>query len=338
MNKIWKRILSAVMALAMVLTVMSVSAFAAQKVKHYDAVTTLGDSISDGFSMPDYMKQANGKFVINKIRVEGSYADLVTKAVGAKRFHPLAQCGYRTVELRMALDPSYKGDVTARRWQARLSNAPEYTYQYLTSQYPEYEAALKDSDLVLLDIGYNDTWLTVLGAVVNAIEETPNTESNMETLDDAIQNLGSLQNVVKWAAFKLQQTPSYINDITTALKNEVTCDEFKENYDVIVKKIFAINPKTTVVALSTYNPFKDWNDVTWLAPLVQSVVYDKINAAKESYTKTYGSQYIYVTDFDVGVRTTSAQSILNDGGWDPHPTAEGHQYIANQIINALPKA
>lgn len=337
MKKYGKRILAVIMALAMMLTVMSVSALAAQKVKHYDSVTTLGDSIIDGFSMPDYLKQANGKFVINKIRVKGSYPDIVTDAVGATRFHPLAQCGYRTVELRMALDPSYKGDITAQRWQPTLSNAPEYTYDYLTSQYPEYEAAIKDSDLVLLDIGYNDTWVTVLGAIVNALEETPNTATNMETLDDAVENLGSIQDVIKWAVFKIQQTPSYANDIATALKNEITSQELKENYDVIVKKIFAINPKTTVVAMSTYNPFKDWSDVPWLAPIAQSLLYDKINAAKESYTKTYGSQYIYVTDFDVSIRSTSALGVIQSGGWDPHPTAAGHQYIANQIINALPK-
>ncbi|MDD5886592.1 MAG: GDSL-type esterase/lipase family protein [Oscillospiraceae bacterium] len=338
MKKTMKRVLAVLLSLVLMASVLSISAAAAtQNVKHYESVTTLGDSIIDGFSMPDYARKANGRFVLNKVRIKDSYADLVADAVGAERFHPLAQCGYRTVELRMALDPSYKGDIVAKRWQPTLSNNPDYTYAYLTSQYPEYEAAIKDSALVLLDIGYNDTWVTVLGTLLNIIEETPNTESSGETLAKAIEERGSLEKVLSYVAFKIQQTPSYVQDLTTALAKLVTVSEIKENYDVIVKKIYEINPNVTIVATSTYNPFKDWSDLAVLAPIAQHLLYDKINAAKQSYVEQYNGKYIYVDDSDTEVRTKSAQSALSEG-WDPHPTEAGHRYIAQQIINALPKA
>ena len=237
----------------------------------------------------------------------------------------------------MALDPAYEGDIVAKRWQARLSNAPEYTYEYLRGQYPEYEEAIKDSDLVLLDIGFNDTWLTVLGTLVNIIEETPNTESTMETLDDAVEHLGSIENVFNYVMFKVQQTPSYIDSLSKALMNEVTLQEITENYDAIVKRIYAINPKTTIVAVSSFNPYRDWTDVPGLAQVTQKLLYDRINALKASYADPYGSQYIYVNAPDVEARTRKGMDALR-GGWDPHPTEAGHQYIANQIIAALPRA
>ena len=338
MKKTFRKIISAVLALAMVLAVMSTSAFAATGgVKHYKAVTSLGDSIAVGFSMPDYATKSGDKFVLNKVPIDGSYPLLVSQAVGAERFHPLAQCGYRTVELRMALDPAYEGDIVAKRWQARLSNAPEYTYEYLRGQYPEYEEAIKDSDLVLLDIGFNDTWLTVLGTLVNIIEETPNTESTMETLDDAVEHLGSIENVFNYVMFKVQQTPSYIDSLSKALMNEVTLQEITENYDAIGKRIYVINPKTTIVAVSSFNPYRDWTDVPGLAQVTQKLLYDRINALKASYADPYGSQYIYVNAPDVEARTRKGMDALR-GGWDPHPTEAGHQYIANQIIAALPRA
>ncbi len=335
MKKTMKRIVAVVMALTMLLSVVSVSALAAnKKVRQFDTVTSLGDSVAVGFSMPDYYYKAKGEYVLNKERIKDSYPDLVATGVNAQTFYPLAQCGFRTVELRMALDPSYKGDDVAKRWQPTLSNHKEYTYDYFLSQYPEYEAAIKDSDLVLLDIGMNDTWITVLGTILNAIEETPNTDTTGETLDSFIEDYGSIQNVIKYINFKIAQSPYYVTSITKALYNTLTVSEIKENYDVIVKKIYEINPNATIVAMSTYNGFKDWQDASFIAPIVQKVMYDPINEAKASYEKQYPGKYIFVTDYDVTVRTTSAADALNKG-WDPHPTAEGHKYIANQILNAL---
>ena len=150
---------------------------------------------------------------------------------------------------------------------------------------------------------------------------------------------------------------------------------FKENYDAIVKGIYRYNPNATIVAVGGYNPYKDWkilpidglhaklvisdnvtnvnipvlgevdipgtfNLRTGIAAVPQTM-YDLFNATRESYTAKYPGQYYYAdvpdTEMIGGLSVSLYEfSSLDDSGFNPHPTAAGHQYMADQIIGALP--
>ena len=65
----------------------------------------LGDGLANHWHATDFTRLHE---------VEGTYASLIAKAVGASEaegtFHPYAQCAFRTEELLMVLDKNYKGD------------------------------------------------------------------------------------------------------------------------------------------------------------------------------------------------------------------------------------
>ena len=68
-----RRILPLLLALVLSLTACIPAFAASNKVKHYDTVTVLGDSIAAGFSLPDYVKKSgNGENLVSKQRIEGS--------------------------------------------------------------------------------------------------------------------------------------------------------------------------------------------------------------------------------------------------------------------------
>ena len=143
----FRRVLALLLAAVLLVPLFALTASAAtyDNVKCYNTVSSLGDSIATGFSMPDYDRQANGQFVIGKVKVQGSYPAIVSKAVEAKKFYPLAQPGFRTTELRVCMDPTYDGDYITEKWIRELSHAPSYTVPNLKAQRSEYAEDIRSS-------------------------------------------------------------------------------------------------------------------------------------------------------------------------------------------------
>lgn len=348
MTKLAKRLLAVVMALAMTSTALCLNVFAATKatVKHYDNVVSLGDSIAAGFSLPDYRAKAGDRYCIGKTRIEGSYPAIVADAVKAKKYTPLASPGFRSNEVRFLLCNDYESDFVTKKWVKTLSHIDENSYEGLKVQRPEYQNAVKNADLVMLDIGFNDTWLPVMGVIQDILYDgDPNNEVLQEnkqgqttgvnpsyTLDDLMTDLRIIFSV-----------PKYSGEFVEQIGKIATLSDYTANYEAIVKRIYELNPDVTIVAVSTYNPFRDWPE-SWAQPLkkaAQSLLYDKMNAQKKDYAKQYGSQFLYADVSNVPhLNHESFADVMATGSmamWDPHPTAEGHQYIANQIIGVLPE-
>ncbi len=343
MKKITKRVLSVFMAAIMMLSVLSVGAFAATKdnVKHYNTYTSLGDSIAAGFSMPDYKKQAAGRYVLGKARVEGAYPDLLAKAVEADKLNQLASPGYRTNELRFLLDNDYDGDFVTQKWVAVLSHLPENTYDGLKASRPEYQNAIKESDLVTVDIGLNDTWLPVMGAIQEVLYRGDPNNAVVESSDGAMVNTNTSSTWIEDLQI-IAQSPIYLPKFIEALAKIATLSDYTKNMTVIVEKIHELNPNATVVLLSNYNPFRDWPE-SWAGPLsdaAEKVLYNKMNQTKKDLAAKYDNYY-YVDVNDLPpVRHDSFEKVMatgSFGNWDPHPTEAGHQYITDQIIKALPE-
>ena len=381
-----KKILAAVLALAMALAVLSTTAFAAtpNTVKHYKRYLALGDSIGSGFGQPDYNKQ--GKMVVWGQRIPGNYADWVSKWTGSSltmRCMP----GYTTACLRYELDDTYQmHDWEVHELPNFTSNA--YDKEFLDNMKSDFKNNVRNSDLITLDIGINDTWYSTISLIYYIAESATN--SNLKygdtrgTLDEELAKYGSMGTVLrnaaayldgfatnpaKWAQFWMLWGKNVASYLTS----------FQENYDAIVRNIFALNPNATVVAVGGYNPYKDWNITPIDGPIgavnitdngkAQSIalangsrivvpgqlniragisaipqpMYDLYNAIRECYTDVYPGHYFYAdvpdTEMIGGLAVSLYEfSSLDDSGFNPHPTAAGHKYMAEQIVGALPNA
>ena len=123
----------------------------------------LGDGLANHWHATDFTRLHE---------VEGTYASLIAKAVGASEaegtFHHYAQCAFRTEELLMVLDKNYKGDSKELvDISAGMSNG-SFSYENLlelqsSELYPE---AIRNSNLVTMSIGANDIYVPILGTIM----------------------------------------------------------------------------------------------------------------------------------------------------------------------------
>ncbi|MBQ8062899.1 MAG: SGNH/GDSL hydrolase family protein, partial [Clostridia bacterium] len=105
-----KKLIAALLLVVMLVPLFSFASFAktepvSKKVK---VVTSLGDSASSGFGLPDYNR--HGKQILYGERIKDSYPDLVTRKLGAETLHPFGISGIRTYDLRYLLDSDFEAD------------------------------------------------------------------------------------------------------------------------------------------------------------------------------------------------------------------------------------
>ena len=336
MKKTTKRVLSLVMAVVMLFTLASVAVLAATADSKYQNYVALGDSIPGGFSMQDYLVQAKTEsdrtgteFCIDRIRVANSYPDLIGKNLGLDERNEgsvkvMCKPGFRTTDFRILLEDNYNGDYITATTVPGYSGNDNYYPEKIALERDDYREAIEKADLVTLDIGFNDTWLPFVGACQNIMDANP--QLDFETI---------------------MKLPKYTNMIVNSIFQMTVC--LYTNYDKLVKDIYRINPSVTIVAVGCYNPFKDWTfpDGSFfrVGPLLQPL-YNKINLWKMHYEKLYNTRkntrYIFVNVPEPELISKSVNDlmagfdkILKPGGWDPHPTAAGHEYIAQKILDKL---
>ena len=81
MKKATKKLFAALMAVLMIVSVFSLSAFAYDRNgKPVKKIVMLGDSIAAGFSLPDYDRR--GVYCLQNKRVKGSFGDIVATKLG----------------------------------------------------------------------------------------------------------------------------------------------------------------------------------------------------------------------------------------------------------------
>ena len=153
--------------------------------------------------------------------VEGTYASLIAKAVGASEaegtFHHYAQCAFRTEELLMVLDKNYKGDSKELiDISASMSNG-SYSYENLlelqsSELYPE---AIRNSNLITMSIGANDVYVPVLGTVlvdlVKLLVEQAAQQGETVTEEEALET--AAQAVAENDTEVLEQAAEYADQV-----------------------------------------------------------------------------------------------------------------------------
>lgn len=353
----WKQAVAALLMLVIFASATCVTAFAEPdgRVRQYKVYTSLGDSCGSGFGLPEY--NAAGKFVQYGRRITGAYPDLVANAVRAKKLNQMCVPDFRTNELRFLLDNGNQGDwiLETQAWNMTLGG---YNKEVLKSWRPAYQKAVKQADLITLDIGVNDTWFDLIAWVYSVKQDGLVSGYPQGTLEQELATYGpdvtiqrNVQAFLNAIFTRPGNLPTYAGTWLDMIIKYLT--DFYNNYRAIVKQIYALNPDVTIVALSSYNPYKAWS-VGNAGPIVGggytalNLIYqpmlNTMNQFKQSFETEYRGQYYYVdvTQTELFCDTHPFLSLYENttmygnSGFNPHPTPAGHQYEASKIIEALP--
>ncbi len=357
-----KKTLSIVLCVVM-LFALTVPAFAASGKNYYDYENYMcvGDSIAAGCGLArdgkptnfdqnaeDYTKVYSNDYIYlgyDFAAAPNAYHSLVANELGANLLQ-CARSGLRAVELRYMLDGTYndydKDCIWGNTYFDTDGNGFTTADLDALNAYVKYSDKIKQADLISINVGSNDVFsfalnvvlreLTkdtsdpVLNAIKEYLEKTGNIGAAFGKLIDAYQSMGK------------------IADLATALTTTMNKAymQFTVNYAAVIERIYEINPDITIVGVGVYNPFDGFRlsaDSNLDLSGIASPVVAAINAHIASYKLKY-SNFCYA---DVVGTQTYPMSYDDHYFWEyfslkVHPDIEGYQFMAKQILDALPEA
>ena len=271
----------------------------------------LGDSITSGVGLADM------KYNIAQIgydlrpNFEGyssqCYTALVGKGLGLDRQHAI------NLGLPGLMSPDMV-DMVQNSAMPKMNQASGAYYVY-----PEYQEYLRKADIISIQIGSNDA---LVPCIVGLGEATNWKSEQLAALmvsgalrDFNFQKLGLFLEALNRMTLTFDESRA-TNRLLFRGMDEI-CNQAYTNVTnslpQIVAGIRALNPDAKIVLLGYTNPvplLPAWNRY-----------FSKLNRFAQDLAAQEGLIYV-----DIPRAQTAA---------DGHPTVKGHQYIANQILNAL---
>ena len=344
-----KKLLAALLAVVMIVPLFAVPVSALtpgkKAVTSAQVITSLGDSASSGFGLEDYNR--HGKQIVYGERIKGSYPDIVTKKLHADTLHPYAISGIRTYDLRYLLDSDFEADYILKDVMGYMSEGV-ITEEHLNELRPLYQQAVKDSDVILLDVGFDDIWIPTIACVYDIAEDGRFDKSEpRKTIQTKVQEQGVVQTVIDNAVhYLIGFAGNPLKWVHYWKQWDVTClkwaTDYFINYDEIIKQIYKLNPDVTLVSVGCYNPTQNWSILPGDRSIEHSVqpYYDVLNSHKQKWEAAYDNYYyVELRDIPMINNTTTIPLLenltLDDSGFNPHPTAEGHKMIAKAILETI---
>lgn len=324
----------------------------------YKNYLLLGDSAASGYR--DVLEEDDGNDIYNQkynqsvyTIVEDSYADIIGKAIGAETVKSFAAPGYRTIEMRYMLEDDYRDAC-----EDPYLFTPSQLYWFEKHPYPgdngyhspgdeyfrtEMQNAIAEADLITIGIGGND-WGEYLKWVLGDILAEENVadeyiQEAKEILDKSTMPAETVATIVD-IAHKAGALRALVEKLPEALNYGLS--NFYTNWYYIVEDIYTLNPDVTLMVMGMgdsgkkgyyygYNGEADKKievaeqDETTAAAteLILGIVLGIANAPLKEGAEKYGYTY---------VDTNGATFVTY------HQDADGHMFIANKVIEALPDA
>ncbi len=304
----------------------------------------LGDSVASGYrdelsENDEIFNESNQETVY--YRVPGSYADVLTEAIiEDNTMTSFAAPGFRTIEIRYMLEDDFDGADEYMFHPSHLDVVGDAGSEEFRTA---YKKAVADADLITLGVGGND-WGAYLGWVVADIMEKEHVSDQYvamvaDILKDGILDLSTVEQIVEIAHIA-GVLPEIIQTLPATL--EYGLGNFYKNWDIMIEDIYALNPDVTLMVVgmsdnSVKGKYFSYNGVEGeavpnslpadneaIATAVTTIVNFIMTVGNTPMTegaKKYGYTYVDTAG------TTYVES---------HPDADGHVYIANKIIEALP--
>lgn len=271
----------------------------------------LGDSITAGVGLPDMKYNVAPIGFDLKPNFEGyssqCYTALVADGLGLDRQH--------AIDLGLpGLMSADMVDLIQTGAMPKMNQASGAYYVY-----PEYQEYLRRADVISIQIGSNDALVPCivgLGEATNwKSEHLANLMVSGSLRDFNFEKLGMFFEALNRMWLTFDET-SATNRLLFRGMDEI-CNEaytnVTNNLPQVVAGIRALNPDAKIVLLGYYNPvplLPAWN-----------TYFNKLNSYAKDLAAQEGLIYVPIP------RTQAAA--------DGHPTATGHKYIAQQILNAL---
>ena len=318
MKKFIKRSFAVLLAMLMISSVFT--CFAAdsayeKEYEHYSSYVLLGDSVASGWS--DVVEKET-RFV----RVEGSYGAFVADDLGVDVYHPMACIGFRTTDLRYIFEDDYEAD----QFLFYSIDAEEMAWRI-----PLIRQAVADADLITLNVGGND-WGSYVGwHIYYAIDqfqlEHPEFVAQVKSyLEEAGTDPEVIASIIDIAAL-CGTLPELLEILPQALMRGF--ENFFYNWNYVVEDIYALNPDVTLIVIGMFDNMvqdqetADANEAALVKLSVSQMIIDYANTPMRDGAAKYG--YTFIDP----VGTVCEQN---------HPSLEGHRFIADKILEALPDA
>lgn len=308
----------------------------------YKNYLLLGDSVASGYrdqitGNDREFNRANQETVY--YRVPGSYADVLANAIVEDgSMTAFAAPGFRTIEIRYMLEDDFT-EVDEYLFHPSQLDAVGYagSEEFRTA----YKNAIAEADLITLGVGGND-WGAYLTWVVADILEKKNVadeyiEKLQEVVDTGSMDMSTIESIVE-IAHLAGALPELLEKIPSAL--EYGLGNFYKNWDIMIQDIYDLNPDVTLMVVGMSD-----NGVKGKYFDYEGVVGEPVGGASA------GDDSAVVSGDIVGLIMEVANKPMIEGakkfGYtyvdtagttyvDSHPDADGHVYIANKIIEALP--
>ena len=271
----------------------------------------LGDSIVSGVGLPDFKYTEAAIGIDAAPNFEGypeqCYVSLVGKGLGLDRQHAI----------NLGLPGLTTGDLADMLHTGAMPQMNQQAGTYYV--YPQMLDYLKRADVISVQIGSNDALVPALVALGNATnwksEQLAALMVSGALRDFNFQKLGLFLEALNRMTLTFDESRA-TNRLLFRGMDEI-CDQAYTNVTAslpqIVAGIRALNPDAKIVLLGYTNPvplLPAWNRY-----------FSKLNRFAKDLAAQEGLIYV-----DIPRAQTAA---------DGHPTVKGHQYIANQILNAL---
>ena len=308
----------------------------------YKNYLLLGDSVASGYrdQITDNDREfnrANQETVY--YRVPGSYADVLANAIVEDgSMTAFAAPGFRTIEIRYMLEDDFT-EVDDYLFHPSQLDAVGYagSEEFRTA----YKNSIAEADLITLGVGGNDWGAYLTWVVADILEKKNVADEYIEMLNDVVDtssmDMSTIESIVE-IAHLAGALPELLEKIPSAL--EYGLSNFYKNWDIMIQDIYDLNPDVTLMVVGMSD-----NGVKGKYFDYEGVVGEPVGGASA------GDDSAVVSGAIVGLIMEVANKPMIDGakkfGYtyvdtagttyvDSHPDADGHVYIANKIIEALP--
>ncbi len=345
MRKTSKKIIALVALLALVVSLFPIQAFAKTLTskKHYDTYTIIGDSIASAYGLPEdsnYKSLDAFGFRHGKI-IDGSYPDLVAKAVGAKHVYNEAREGYTAASILRMISPEFDAycaqpEHYLDRFFSELSTAIPKMSDPIDIQNQKHSIVnhIKKSDIITINLGSNDTGLYGIMAPLFKLQ--------YYTYGMAAQPAAT---AVK-KQFNAIKTPEQFWQMVGGIKDldteyEEGFQRFETWYDFLIKRIRELNPTADIYVLGMTNCFRDDDPQdNALRKQLSEKNDNSVRRFRNYATKVskYRDQIHYVNVYDTESLNADQFGTIPYLAFfltHVHPSYAGHEYMANQIITAI---
>ena len=289
MRKTKKRIISLLMAVAMMTALLVPTAMATNNTrsdKHY--ITFMGDSVATGFGLNQdtvwsnelktrptgeryYFKRPLG----DSVAVPNSYISIVAKALGIDVSNPnyvpyiynQTRAGFRSIEALRMIDPAYDQEMMGDTFgnEDILAGYSEMNPAELKYMRENAAKQVQNSKLVVLNLGSNDISLALtdigpqkLQELLEQEEKSISVRGLIEGSKKVLEMGGSLTSllvfVLDWAE-TVGALPETLAVYGSCMIEGVT--KWMDVYPKLVARIYDLNKDCTIVNVGFYNAFKE---------------------------------------------------------------------------------